>query len=272
MKVYLFICFSLFSLFSLFSQHLWAESKIETIQLNHRVAADVLADVQVFLPNNATARAFNEFIILKADPKVIKEIKQLINQLDTPLQRLKISILNTDQVVLDQHGNQVSGSLTVGSDSPSASIKLRRWSTQNKQNKEHSYQAQGIANRPILILIGEKIPQKEQAIRFNSFGDVSVQSSTYYIETGNGFQAIANILPNHRVSVDIHPRFSHFDRRTGSINNSEIITRISGPVGQWIELGKIGDTSDIDSQGVTRYQTHRQHHQTVYIKVEQLNN
>ena len=56
----------LFALFFVFSSIAIADAKIETIQLNHRLAVEVLPEIQAFLPEKATARAFNDFIIVKA--------------------------------------------------------------------------------------------------------------------------------------------------------------------------------------------------------------
>lgn len=59
---------SLFCIFiTLFSGQLLAENRIETIQLNHRLTSEVLPEVQAFLPKEATARAFNDFIIIQAE-------------------------------------------------------------------------------------------------------------------------------------------------------------------------------------------------------------
>ena len=60
----------------LFSNISIAEPKIETIQLNHRLATEVLPKVQAFLPSNTPARAFNNFIIIKAEADVINNIKE----------------------------------------------------------------------------------------------------------------------------------------------------------------------------------------------------
>ena len=85
----------LFTLLTLFSSIIFAEQKIEPIQLNHRLAVEVLPEIQAFLPEKATARAFNDFIIVKAENDVIHSIRQLINKLDTPPQRLRITVLKT---------------------------------------------------------------------------------------------------------------------------------------------------------------------------------
>ena len=56
----------LFVVFGLFSVCLYATPKIETIALQHRLATEILSDIQAFLPKDSTARAFQNLIIIKA--------------------------------------------------------------------------------------------------------------------------------------------------------------------------------------------------------------
>ncbi|PHS70252.1 MAG: hypothetical protein COB23_03830 [Methylophaga sp.] len=249
----------------------WADSEIETIQLNHRLAVEVLPEIQAFLPEQATARAFNDFIVLKAEPSIIKEIKQLINKLDTPLQRLRISVVMTDERLSDRQTSQIEADILIDNTGPSANVSIQRWSTKNSHNKEQHYQAQGLAGKPILINLSQDIPQQEQYLVLRPDGDLAVQTNTSYLNINSGFQAVARILPNHQATVDIHPVFSHLPSRKGSIDRSQIITSISGPVGTWIELGQIDNEKNIEKQGATSYHSHRQLTQTIYIKVESLN-
>lgn len=255
---------------ALFSSQLLAENRIETIQLNHRLASEVLPEIQAFLPKQATARAFNDFIILQADSKTIKQIKQLINQLDTPIQRLKISVIRTDQLLTNQDGQHISRHVSVIDGDIGAGISASKWSTKNSRKKDQYFQAQGIANTPISIMMGEDIPQQEQYLILSSTGDLAVQNTTHYININNGFKAIARILPNHQVTVDIHPLFGHFSQQTGIIQRSNIVSSISGAEGVWLLLGEINNGKNIDQYGTTSYHSHQQHQQNVYIKVEQL--
>ncbi len=262
MKIIAFILFSIISCTS------WAAAKIETIQLNHRLATEVLPEVQAFLPKEATARAFNHFIILKAESNVINDIKLLINKLDTPLQRLKISVIKTDEILSDQQGAQDNATIVLSNDGFSGNLSVNRWSTNSANHSNQHYQAQGIAGRPILLTLGQDIPQQEQYLVLRQDGDLAVQSDTYYLNINNGFQAVATILPNHQATIDIHPMFEQFNKRDGTIKKSEVISSVAGPVGQWIELGQIDNEKNIENQGSTRYHTHRQQRQTIYIKVE----
>lgn len=254
----------------LFSSLVLAEQKIATIQLNHRLATEVLSEVQAFLPKDATARAFNDYIILQASPSVLKEVKQLINQLDTPIQRLKVSVLKTDERLSNQENIEVGADVSISNDGASGAASVKTWSTNTTRNKDQNYQAQGIAGNPILISMGQDIPQEQQDILILANGAIAVQSSTDYISINSGFQAIARILPNHQAIIDIHPRFSQLSKRNGTIDSSSIITSISGPVGTWIELGHIDNENNIEKQGSTSYRSHRKLQQTIYIKVEQL--
>ncbi|MDH5357940.1 MAG: hypothetical protein OEY48_05245 [Gammaproteobacteria bacterium] len=263
----------LFALLTVCSVLVWADgdsdTRIETIQLNHRLAVEVLPEVQAFLPKDVTARAFNDVIILKAQPDVIHEIKQLIHKLDTPLQRLKITVLRTNERLSDQQRSQIDAEILVDDEGTSSGVSVQTWSTQNTNNKDQQYEAQGIAGRPILISMGQEIPQQEQYLVLRADGDLTVQSNTNYLDIFNGFQAVARILPNHHATVDIHPIFSHFSKQSGVIDRSQIITSISGPVGVWLEVGSISNEKNIEKQGVTRYHSHQETQQILYLKVEQ---
>ena len=261
------------ALLTLFSLIAWANAgsnaKIETIQLNHRLAVEVLPEVQAFLPKEATARAFNDVIILKAEHNVISDIKQLIHKLDTPLQRLKITVLRTNERLSEQQKSQIIADIEASDKGTKAGVSIRKWSTKDTKNKDQQYQAQGIAGRPILISMGQEIPQQEQYLVLRADGDLALQSSTHYLDINNGFQAVARILPNHHATVDIHPVFSTFSKQTGVIDRSQIMTSVSGPVGTWLEIGSIENEKNIEKQGVTSYHSRHQLQQTLYLKVEQ---
>jgi hypothetical protein len=256
-------------LFSLVSLLVWADNKIETIQLNHRIAAEVLAEIQPFLPAEATAGAANDFIILQATPKVIIEIKQLIKQLDTHTQSLIIKVLQTDEALSDNQRTRIDTDIVINERISSAAVTIRNWSTSNSRNKVQQYQARGIAGRPIMINTGQALPQKEQFLLLNSNGDLAVQTNTRYIDINNGFQAIAHILPNHQVRVEIYPHFATFSKKNGIISQSEMFTNILGSVGTWLEIGQVSNDKNRASHGATHHQTHHTQQHFIYIKVDE---
>jgi hypothetical protein len=118
--------------------------------------------------------------------------------------------------------------------------------------------------------MGQYIPQEEQYLLLTPHGGVAVQSNTYYLNIDNGFQAVARILPNHQVIIDIHPLFNQLNKRNGVIETTEAVSSILDPAGEWIMLGQIDNEKNIEKQGSTRYHTHRQQQKTIYIKVDNI--
>ncbi|MBE0440054.1 MAG: hypothetical protein IBX57_09935 [Gammaproteobacteria bacterium] len=253
---------------SLFSSYIWADASIETIQINHRPAQDVLPEVIAFLPENASARAFSNMIIIKADPATISDVKQLINKLDTPPQRLKLSLLKTATKLVGEQQSHWQGDVVISEDVRSASVAVKKWSTQTDTDSNATYQAQGIAGLPIKLTMGQLIPQSQQDVFLRFNGDVVVQSSTEYIPINNGFEAIATVLPNNQVSIEIYPQFSSYSRRHGRIDRTQVITTISGPAATWLELAHINNNANFEQAGTKHYQTHQQQDHYIYIKLE----
>jgi hypothetical protein len=253
---------------ALFSLTLSAETKIETIDLKHQLATEVLPYIQAFLPKESTARAFQNTIIIKAEPATITEIKQLIQQLDKPFERLKITVIKTDLNLTDQQQTQTSAKVKVTKEDLEAGVKIHHWSTKNNRDRDQQYRAQGIAGRPISIFMGQDVPQHQQLIFIGSNGDMAVESNTSYISLRNGFQAVARLIANQQVQVDIHPIFQTLSKQNGTIEQSQVITTLVGPTGQWLELGYVSEEENIDQYGVKRYHSNQSQQQKLYMKVE----
>jgi hypothetical protein len=261
----------LFVMFTLLSTNLFAEMKLETIELKHRLASDVLPDVQAFLPPDSTARAHQNLIIIKADNVTINEIRALIKQIDTPLQRIKITVVNTDQNLADKQKTNVAVGVAVNDGDVNATARVNHWSTKDSRNRDKQYRAQGLTNNPITISMGQDIPLQDQLIFVGPFGR-GVETNTTYISLDNGFQAVAHLLADQQVHVDIHPFFSELSRRNGTISQSQAITSLVGPLNQWLELGYIGEQENIDNIGARTYSSHQAQIQRLYLKVELISN
>ena len=245
----------LFSPFFVFG-FLATAAKIETIQLNHRLAVEVLPEIHAFLPEKATARALNYFIIVKAEPDDLRQIKTLIKQLDTPPQQLIVTVLKTYDVLQDHEQQAVSAHVDVRDRDLSGSVSIQRWSTQDTKSDEQFYQAQGLANKPIYIDMSQDISQSKQYLVLRNDDDLAVQTETQYLNINSGFRAVARNIPNHHVTLDIHPRFSDFSNQTGVVNSSQIVTNLSVPAETWLELGQIDNKRDIRKYGTTQSNTH----------------
>lgn len=243
-----------------------AESNIYTLQLKHRLASELLPQIESFLPETATIRAFEGTLILKSDRATLANVQQLLDKLDTPLQNLLITLVRSNAVLSNRAESSTDIAVDVGDDIQ-ASVGINRWSTHGQLDDNQHYQARAMAGQPVSINLGELVPQQQYLV-FHSYHGIAVEERTRYINTENGFQAIPFLLSDGHVRVEIHPFFSKLSRVDHDVRSSELITSVSGQLGEWIELGHIEDNASLDRNGVTTYRTHEQQSLSLYLKIE----
>ncbi len=74
---------------------------LEDIELQHKPAGDIIPLIEPLLPENAVISGEGYKIILKTTAENLPQVKQLIAELDTPLQQLQIAV-SLDPAVLQQ--------------------------------------------------------------------------------------------------------------------------------------------------------------------------
>lgn len=245
----------------------WAMAdSIHSITLKHRLASELLPEIEAFVPETATIRAYNDTLILKSDRATLANVQQLVEKLDKPQQSLMVSVLRSSHELQQQRG--AGNRVEIGvDDDVDASVSINRWSTRDHKDLNQQYQARTVAGYPVSISLGESVPEQQQLVFVGPRG-VAVAGETRYISTENGFQALPQLLPDGRVRVEIHPFFSKLSRVDGSVDNSDLITTVSGQLDEWLEIGRISDSAATQQDGVTTYRSHSGQSQILYLKVE----
>ncbi|MTI63999.1 secretin N-terminal domain-containing protein [Methylophaga sp.] len=250
----------------LLSVSVFAETQIHTINLKHRLAAEILPQIEAFLPETATIRAYDNVLILKSDRATLANVQQLLEQLDKPQQSLIVTVTRSTEDLSHQRGRQDQLELEADEDIQ-ASVNINRWSTKNSDDRDQHYRARTISGNPVSISLGEDTPQQQQLVFVGPRG-VAVANETRYISTANGFQAVPYLLPDGQVRVEIHPFFSKLSRVDGDIRGSEVITTVVGQTGEWLEIGRITENAEQQREGVTSYRSHGEQQQILYLKIE----
>jgi len=250
----------------LFSVSVFAETQIHTINLKHRLAAEILPQIEAFLPENATVRAYDNMLILKSDRATLANVQQILDKLDKPQQSLIVTVTRSSEDLAHQRGSRNQLEIEAD-DGINASASINRWSTKNRDERDQQYRARTISGNPVSISLGEDSPQQQQLVFIGPRG-VGVANETRYISTANGFQAVPHLLPDGQVRVEIHPFFSKLSRVDGDIRSSEVITTVVGDTGEWLEIGRIAENAELERDGVTSYRSHGEQQQILYLKIE----
>ena len=150
------------------------------------------------------------------------------------------------------------------------SLKARVQDSQSLENDKNTQHLQVLEGNRAFIRIGQSLPIPERNVFLTPQG-VRVIESTQFRDATTGFYVLPRINGD-RVTLEVSPqRDSPNTQSPGSINIQHIVTSVSGRLGEWIDLGGLGQnktdqTSSIGSRGDTTTIEQR----TVLIRVEEV--
>lgn len=241
----------------------WAVSTMHSIELKHRTPAEVLPQIEALLPEDAAVSSFDNTILLRSDGATFEDVRRVLDVLDKPQQNITVSVVRSQQQLSDQ---QRHNDRLVFSEN-SAGVAINRWSTRDSRDRDQQLQVRGLAGEPVRINTGQLIAKREQLVIFGPNGGVGVQSDTTYLPIDNGFQALVSVLSDQQLRIELLPMFTEYDRRSGNIDTSSLLTTLNAEPGEWVLIGQSGD-SDLFNGNQTDYRSHRDAQQFIYMKVE----
>ncbi len=178
---------------------------LETIKLEHKPAGDILPLVEPLLPENTVIQGEGYKIILKTTAGNLPQIKQLIADLDTPLQQLQISV-SLDPRAL-QKGTTTPASPSAVSNQKSADESASSGSETTQIYNTTGQQAAGgiqvikvLPDRWTMIRTGEAVP----VIQRTRNPDGTITKSVQYQQINQGLR-IRPQLSGENISLTIQP-------------------------------------------------------------------
>ena len=188
---------------------------IEVITLKHRSAGDLVPLIQPLLGKDEAVSGMGNQLIIRSGN--LRQIRRVVESLDKAQRNLTITVRQ--------------GDVTTERESV--------YSTQSASGENESH-LRVLEGAPAYIRTGQSIPgqvvtQGPYGITVgNAYQDVS--SGFYVIATLNGEDVTLEASPVYERPVD------------GAIDRQKLSTRVSGKVGEWIELGGAGEARS-DSEG-----------------------
>jgi type II secretory pathway component GspD/PulD (secretin) len=226
-----------------------ARAAMEAITLQYRAADELLATVQSMLGKDGQVSAYGNQLLINAPPRKISEIRNLLEQLDTRPRRLLISVEN-----LESNSQRYSGypreatanaQLPLGQ-SPHAARQVIRRGTDSRSGA--TQQVQTSEGYPALIQVGQSIP-----VISHSDGAYGQHYETRYHEVTQGFYVTAR-LAGEMVHLEISSNHDRLNQRQpGVIDRQQADTRVSGRLGEWIQIGASHAQRQGDQQGTAQY-------------------
>ncbi|WP_043311302.1 secretin N-terminal domain-containing protein [Pseudomonas sp. ML96] len=258
----------------LFGFSLPLQAATELIQLNYRMADEVLPLVQTALDGQGKASAYGNQLMINASPDKIAEIRDLLGQLDQAPRRLLISVDTSEQSLDSGSGYRVDGSISAGDAEVIAGrgevngrdqVRIIRRSTNSRGGG--TQQVQATEGYPALIQVGQSVPVTSTSV--GPYGQV--YQNTQYRDVNQGFYVTAT-LSGDVVHLNISSNNDRVNRsRPDVIDTQSTDTRVSGRIGEWIPLGGVSQQNQSNDSGFARrYSTQGANDMSLRIKVDAL--
>ena len=250
------------------------QAATEVIQLNNRMGEEVLPVAESVLGGQGRVTAYGNQLIVNAPDALIRELRQVVDQLDVAPKRLLISVDTQDSASSSTGGYRVDGSVRAGDVEFETGrgeiggrdqVRIIRRSTNSRDGGIQQIQAS--EGYPALIQVGQSVPLTTQG----SDGYGQIYQQTQYRDVLRGFYATATVHGD-RVQISISSSRDRLAQgRSGVVEVQNADTRVSGRVGEWITVGGIDESASSDQRGtLRRYSTQGSQNLSMRLKVDVL--
>lgn len=265
----------------------FTQERVEVITLDYRTAAEIIPVIQPLVGREGAVTGMQNKLIVRTDAANLARIKDIIAKLDTRPRRLMITVRqNTTREVLEQEasvygtagGDHGQVTLPEAPGGAGARVELggernrvgaKVTSTRDIESGADVQQVQVLEGNSAFIRAGQSVPQRDRTVYRDARGAMVVEESTSYRDVTSGFY-VAPRVSGDRVILDINPQRNTLGER-GRVNVQQAATTLSGRLGEWIELGGIGQEGTFQGGG-TAYSTrqNRSDQRGIFVKVEEI--
>lgn len=243
-----------------------AETIIEVIPLTNRPAFEIMPLLAPLLGNTAQLIDNGSNLLVKTTPDRLAEIKAIVNQLDVRQSNLLITVIQSRQTTADELNAAARAQLNVPINDPSRSsgrIIGHVYQTQDKGADESTQTVRTMEGVPAQIKAGNVYPRQN----FSGYG---YPTTTEYSEATTGF-AVTPRLAGQQVILSVTPWSDRMNGQ-GQIETRNAQSTIRINLGEWVELGGVGESSYSSTNSAlvnTRQSNKSQMH--ILVKVDRVN-
>jgi hypothetical protein len=271
---------------------------VEVIPLRYRTADQVIPVIEPLLGRDGSVSGFQGQLIVRARPENVAEIRRVLEQIDKAPRRLMVTVRQETDAERRRREAEVSGS--IGNDNvrvtvpgsgtrheravpPGGSVTIqdgddrlrgRVIDSRSVESDRNAQTVQVLEGNSAFIYVGQSVPVQGREVRRTVVGGQTVDQvvdTVEYRDVKTGFY-VRPRLSGDTVTVEINPRQESLDRsRRGAVSVQQVVTTVSGRLGEWIEIGGV-DVDRTGSQSVLLGRSSRgeMENRRVVIKVDEL--
>lgn len=227
-----------------------AETAFKIIELQYRMADEILPVVQTLVGSNGVVTSFNNQLIIRADSARMAEIEQTIATLDTARRNLKITVSHDAVNQYQQDNTSAQGNVKIGKIIIGNSHQLppnnARINVQRSTSNISQFGSQFINvldGERAFIRTGQIVPYT-QAWLVLTRRYIRLQQTTEFKEVATGFAVRARSVGGENsdeFEVEITPRIARLNnglRSSNMIDFEALSTTVRVHKGEWLDIGQ----------------------------------
>lgn len=258
-------------------------NELEIIELKHRRAEELLPVIQPLLDKDEMVSGMNYQLILRASPRNAGQITRLVESLDTLPRQLKITVMQNVDSATVARLIEISGSVSLGKnarisaggDAGEASmgqggVSARIISTRTLDDDKKAQHLQVLDGSRAWVSGGQSVPEQRLILRgrqvIETVRHTDVASGFYVLPRVTGDRVTLEITAQNESLVPGRPAEVYPGKRMQNTSST-----VSARLGEWINLGGLGQQNDLNNVTLTTRSTSRLNEQrNVLIRVEEV--
>jgi hypothetical protein len=255
-------------MFSMLATVALADYPLKIFPLKHRSAEELIPVIRPMLGPGENIGGMNYQLFVRASDKGLRDIEQLLAELDRARKNLKITLqqdiarsdesesqglsgevrLGDTRTLLPGKAPSGSGGLVIGGrQDDSLRYKITRSTGSSQDNASQFINV--LEGAPAFIRVGQSLPYVQRFLAFAGNRIVYGQD-TQFLNVTTGFDVLPR-LNGDRVELEIAPRLSFAGSRgVQDVRFQELSTTVSAKLGEWVELGGTDSSRDEISRAI----------------------
>ncbi len=254
---------------------------LETIQLQHRMAEDLLPVLQPLVPTGAAITGTGNLLLVRADAATLQQLRAVVASLDRAPRQLLITVGQATNV--QGSGTTVRGSGTIGSGNvqvgvngppqPAAGTQVVIRSGTASDDLRNVASVRALEGRESFIAMGQSRPFTSTSVSRDGRFPSVVSQTTEYRDVQSGFYVTPRVN-GERVTLELSPRQQRVDvnsDRAGVVRTANVTTTVTGRLGEWIQVGGASETNSGRDAALATWGTRADSTQySAWVKVEEI--
>ncbi|VAX14815.1 hypothetical protein MNBD_NITROSPINAE04-1028 [hydrothermal vent metagenome] len=216
-----------------------SQTSFEIFEIHYSDAGELEGAVMALLSGNGkvSVNSSSNSLIVKDNPRVLKQVRQMIARLDRKLKNIRIEVEFIEKALLNKTGVNIKWGIggsgwSVGvapgvpGGSVSAGLTARRSDFKGKKKQFIVI----MENRPGRIFVGESIPLTNYFFQYGKNHGYLTQN-TQFKNVGVSFSVKASVAGKGKLRITLAPEVSYYDRRRNSfpVKNAAVTLVMDDP-------------------------------------------